>query len=309
METAFHLNLPLTIAITFMTAKPRMTLQKLAPLLLGWLNPATEAAILALCWGIFLVFCLWLVYTTVMAVNMFVVSDHQPSNMRLAKLLILTSFVAMAPIGVFVRRYYKGRKESAILKNDPKNGGLCFSSGGDSYPATLCENGDYRLQVGDGDRFAIVSEFVEGYRMTTDEGKEFYLPRRFSVVDYLPLFFVASFVLWIDIHFCMQQGTSSSALNLPTEYTQGVWVLVAIFGYKFVKGAMFVIKTQQYPTRRILAVSGAILGGVLGWFLFRDLADSIIAAIAVAGLYVVAGMLLDRQRRPHLIKPSAAPDI
>ena len=271
--------------------------KNLLPLFFGWLEPATYALLATTRWGLWVAVLLGTSYVSVSYLAVFAVYD-QPPSVRLATLLTVSLPLELAILGVLGRRLFLRRKESASIKTDPQTGALVFEiMQRDRYPATLCDHGDYRLQVGDQGRFATVSEDFDGYHLTTDEGKEFQMPHVTWAGDYVPLLLVASFGLWVDVAYCFRASETLATLAFPLEGVLLFGLLALLFGCGFYKAAQLVLQHKRYPSPGTLAVTGFLTGAVVGFLGTQGLGGTLVAAILTAGIYVAAGTMLRRREQ------------
>ncbi len=269
--------------------------QNLLPLVLGWLEPATYALLATTRWGLWVAVLLGTSYVSVSYLAIFAVND-QPPSVRLGTLLTVSVLLELAILAILGRRLFLRRRESASIKPDPKTGALDFEiMQRDRYPATLCDHGDYQLQVGDQGRFATVSETVDGYHLTTDEGKEFLMPHLTWAGDYVPLLLVAFFGLWLDVAYCFRAAGNLSALAFPVEGVQVFGLLALLFGCGFFKAARLVIQHKRYPSAGTLAATGFFTGAVVGFLGTCGLVGTLIAAVLTGASYVAAGALLRKR--------------
>ena len=108
---------------------------------------------------------------------------------------------------------------------------------GDSYLAQDCGDGNYRLTFGGNGRFATVSEISAGYRIVTDEGDEYLVPRRYGVLDYLPFALVASLALWVNASFLHGAHRQPTGISAPNRDFSDHWCLGPHFCPEFHQGS------------------------------------------------------------------------
>ncbi len=270
--------------------------KNLLPLFFGWLEPAIYGVLATARWGLWVAVLLGTSYVSVSYLAVFAVNDQAPS-VRLETLLTVSLPLELAILAILGRRLLIRRRESASIKTDPQTGALDFEiMQRDRYPATLCDHGDYRLQVGDQGRFATVAETVDGYHLTTDEGKEFQMPHVTWEGDYMPLLLVASFGLWVDVAYCFRASETLATLAFPLEGVQLFGLLALLFGCQFCKAAQLVLRHKRYPSPGTLAATGFLTGAGVGFLGTRGLVGTLLAAVLTGAIYVAAGARLRRRQ-------------
>jgi len=213
----------------------------------------------------------------------------------LGKLLAITTFIVSIPLGIVVRNYWNRRKEVSWINLDSESGDLYYCTAeGDSYVAQDCGDGNYRLTFGGNGHFATISETSTGYRIVTDEGDEYLVPRRYGALDYLPFALVAILALWVNIRICMAHIGNQLEDKFPIESYQIIGVLAPIYVQSFIKEVRLVAH-RPISSSWSLAVNGGILGIVLGWVVFHDIASVIIVTIVTSLSFVIAGMALRKR--------------
>ena len=262
-----------------------------ARLVLGWLDPLLAGLFTTVRWTALLGICLWITSLSVMVVGLAV----NNSACGLGKLLAITTFIVSIPLGIVVRNYWERRKEVSWINLDSKSGNLYYCTAeGDSYLAEPCGDGNYRLTFGGNGHFAAISETSTGYRIVTDEGDEYLVPRRYGALDYLPFALVACLALLVNTRICMAHIGNQLGEKLPIESYQIIGVLAPIFVQSFIKEVRLVAH-RPISSSWILAVNGGILGIGLGWVVFHDIASVIIVTIVTSLIYVLAGLLLRKR--------------
>jgi len=128
----------------------------------------------------------------------------------------------------------------------------------------------------------------------TDEGDEYLVPRRYGALDYLPFTLVAILALWVNIRICMAHIGNQLEDKFPIESYQIIGVLAPIYVQSFIKEVRLVAH-RPISSSWSLTINGGILGIVLGWVVFHDIASVIIATIVTSMSYVIAGMALRKR--------------